>query len=124
MWRLKYVLGLALAVSVCGVAWAGETDLSGKWTLSMEGESPSGQGEVELTFAVDGHRLVATMKGETSDVECQGWLEGNKIRFYYVRPTAEGDFVAKYTGHVAGNEMGGAVDLGEHGKATWKATRN
>ena len=42
MWRLKYVLGLALALSVCGgVAWAGEVDLSGKWTLSMEGESPS-----------------------------------------------------------------------------------
>jgi hypothetical protein len=67
MWRSRYVVALALALSLCGgLAWAEEVDLS----------------------------------------------------------AGEGDFVAKYTGHVAGNLMGGEVDMGEHGKTTWKATKN
>ncbi len=124
MWSPKHVFALVLGLALCvGPAGAEEADLSGEWTLSMEGESPSGQGDVAMTFAADGHELVATMKGEKSDVECQGWFDGDEIRFYYIRPTAEGDFVAKYTGHVAGNLMGGEVDMGENGKTTWKATR-
>lgn len=111
-------------VGACGgLAGAEEADLSREWTLSMEGESPSGQEDVPMTFTADGHELVATMKGEKSSVECQGWIDGNKIRFYYIRPTAEGEFVAKYTGHVAGDLMGGEVDMGEMGKTEWKATR-
>jgi hypothetical protein len=64
------------------------------------------------------------MMGASGDVDCEGFIKGNALRFYYIRPTAEGEFVAKYTGHVGDDVMGGEVDLGERGKVPWKATRN
>lgn len=114
------VLGLVLVGSA---VMAEETDLSGAWTLTMEGQSPTGQQSADLTFHRDGHNLVATMKGEKGEVKCQGYVDGNRIRFYYVRPSEKGEFVAKYTGHVAGDLMGGEVDMGELGKTKWRATR-
>jgi hypothetical protein len=95
-------------------------DLSGTWTMKMEGDSPSGQENVEITFSQDGPTLIASMKGDSGQVDCEGFIAGNALRFYYTR----GDFVAKYTGHVGGDVMGGEVDLGEQGKTAWKATRN
>ena len=97
MWRPKHVLGLTLGLTLfSGLAGAGDADLSGKWVLTMEGESPSGQDTLAMTFTLDGYKMVATMKGEESDIECQGWIDGNNIRFYYIRPTAEGDFVPRH----------------------------
>jgi hypothetical protein len=99
-------------------------DLAGEWTMTMEGESPSGEESVKLTFRQEGPSLAVTMASERGEVDCEGWIEGNALRFYYIRPTAEGEFVAKYTGHIGGDLMGGEVDLGQHGKTAWKATRN
>lgn len=103
---------------------AGEMDLSGTWTMTMEGESPTGSESVAMTFSGTGQNLVATMKGEHGNVECPGYIDGNQVRFYYTRPTSEGEFTAKYTGHIAGDLMGGEVDMGEMGKSTWRATRS
>ena len=119
---LVTLIGIVVLLSASAVA-AGEIDLSGSWTMTMEGESPTGEESVGLAFANDGHELVATMKGATGEVPCRGWIDENRIRFYYVRPTEEGEYVAKFTGHVAGDLMGGEVDLGERGMSKWRATR-
>lgn len=123
MWRPKTLLVVAVGLALCGPVYAADVDLSGDWILTMEGDSPSGRDSVLVNFAVDGYRLVATMKGEESDVDCQGWLDENRVRFYYVRDGHDGEFVAKYTGHVAGDLMGGEVDLGGQGKTKWRAVR-
>ncbi|MEJ2084292.1 MAG: hypothetical protein P8Y44_01265 [Acidobacteriota bacterium] len=114
---------LLLLVTASSLAAAG-MDLSGTWTLTMEGESPTGAESVDMIFSGAGTSLVATMKGEAGDVDCRGFADGNQIRFYYIRPTEDGEFIAKYTGHVAGDLMGGEVDMGEMGKTTWRATRS
>lgn len=100
-------IGATLALMAMAVgAVAEEVDLSGNWAMTMEGESPSGQKSASLSFEREGHNLVATMQGEGREVKCQGYIDGNASRFYCIRPTTEGEFVAEYTGHVAGDLMG------------------
>jgi hypothetical protein len=120
---LSLVIVTALLVTTSGLA-AKEMDLSGTWTMTMEGDSPTGAESVAMTFSGSGQNLVATMKGERGSTECPGYIDGNQIRFYYTRPTAEGEFTAKYVGHIAGDLMGGEVDMGEQGTTTWRATRS
>lgn len=121
--NLKMLLiaaGLALSSTI---AVAQDTDLSGSWTMTMLGKSPTGENEVELTFERDGFNLMVTMTGKKGVVKSIGYIDGHEIRFYYIRPTKKEDFVAKFTGHVLGDLMGGEVDMGKQGITTWKATR-
>jgi hypothetical protein len=101
-----------------------ETDLSGTWTLTMKGESPSGMDRVKMRFRQDGPNLVVTLLGEDEEIDCEGYIEGRTIRFYYVRPAGEGQFVARFTGQMAGAIMGGEVDMGEMGTTTWRASKD
>jgi len=122
------ILGVMVAV-VCFLATgvvqaADEPDLSGAWTMTMKGESPANRDSVEMTFEVDGEHLVAIMKGEDEDVRCEGAVKGNEVRFTYSRESHDGTYEAIYTGHFAGDVMGGEVGMGEHGKTSWKAVRN
>jgi hypothetical protein len=99
-------------------------DLTGVWTLQMKGESPSGLDLVKMRFSQERDHVVVTLESELGEVECEGFLDGRTLTFYYVRVTGESRFVAKFTGQLAGGMMGGEVDLGEHGKTTWRATRD
>lgn len=118
------ILGVLCLIAVSNVAVAGEVDLSGTWVMTVEGDSPSGEESIELTFEQDENGMVATMKGEKGEVQCVGWADGGKVRFYYTRATDDGEFVAKYTGHVDGDLMGGEVEMGDHGMTKWRATRS
>ena len=99
-------------------------DLSGTWTLQMKGDSPSGMNLVPMSFRQEGANLVVTLHGESSDVECQGSVDGKVITFYYVRASGDDQFVAKFTGLLGGDRMGGEVDMGALGKSTWRATQD
>jgi len=101
-----------------------EIDLSGTWTLQMRGDSPSGLHLVKMSFRQEGHSLVVTLHGESSDVECEGYLVGRVITFFYVRHTDGEDFVARFSGQLAGALIGGEVDMGELGTTTWRATQD
>jgi hypothetical protein len=99
-------------------------DLTGNWTLQMRGESPSGMDRARMSFRQEGHNLVVTLENELGSVECEGFLAGRVITFFYVRATNGDQFVAKFTGQLAGALMGGEVDMGKLGKTTWRATQN
>ena len=99
-------------------------DLGGSWTLQMKRESPSGMDRAKMSFRQEGHNLVVTLENELGSVECEGFLAGRIITFFYVRATNGDQFVAKCTGQLAGALMGGEVDMGELGKTTWRATQN
>lgn len=99
-------------------------DLSGTWTLQMKAGSPSGLNLVPMSFRQEGANLVVTLHGEHSDVECQGSVDGKVITFYYVRAIGDDQFVAKFTGLLGGDRMGGEVDMGALGKSTWRATQD
>jgi hypothetical protein len=99
-------------------------DLSGIWTMVVSGDALEGLAQVKVSFNQDGPNLLVTLHAEGGDVECDGFIEGRSIRFYYVRTAEDGQLVAKFTGRIAGAVMGGEVDLGELGKTTWRASRN
>jgi len=101
-----------------------KVDLSGTWTLQMQGESPSGLDLVKMTFHQNAHNIIATLSSELGEVECEGFIEEDEITFYYVRVTDEGRFVARFHGLLGGAAIGGDVDMGEHGKTTWMATKD
>jgi hypothetical protein len=99
-------------------------DLGGTWTLQMRGDSPSGMNLAKMTFRQEGHNLVVTLESERGSVECEGFVAGRLITFFYVRPTNGDQIVARFTGQLAGAFMGGEVDMGKLGKTTWRATQN
>jgi hypothetical protein len=121
-WRVILVLVVGLG-SVTGAGHGDEIDLSGTWTMTMLRPSPTGDKEAELVIEQDGFSLTVSMRGESGEVECVGYLDGVEIRFYCVAPGKKGDTVVKYGGHVRGDLIGGEVDLGKQGLSTWKATR-
>jgi len=122
--RNLLMLLIATGLMLSGtIAVAQEVDLSGDWTMTMLGKSPTGENEVGLSFERDGFNLMVTMTGKKGVAKAIGYIDGPEIRFYYIRPTKKGDFVAKYTGHIRGDLMGGEVDMGKQGVTTWKATR-
>ena len=55
--------------------------------------------------------LEGTIDGAAVEFRSSGRYEGASIRY-------------RFSGTVRGNEMSGAVDLGEYGKGTWKALRS
>ena len=97
-------------------------DLAGIWTLQMKGDSPSGLHLVKMTFRQDRDHIVAVLESEDGTIECEGYVDGRSITFYYVRHTGDSKFIARFEGQLAGGIMGGEVDLGEHGTSTWRAT--
>lgn len=101
-----------------------KVDLSGTWTLQMQGESPSGLDLVKMTFRQEGHNIVAMLTSELGVVECEGFIEDDEITFYYVRATGDGEFIARFHGLLGGAVIGGEVEMGKHGKTTWIATKD
>jgi len=99
-------------------------DLTGTWTLQMKGDSPSGLDLVPMSFRQEGANLIVTLHGDSTDVECQGSIAGKEITFFYVRAVGAEQFVAKFTGLLGGDRMGGEVDMGALGKSTWRATQD
>jgi len=121
--RTRLVVATACLLAAAGAISAQEADLSGEWTMTMLGKSPTGEKEATLAFERDGFQLKVAMTSKRGKAEAIGYIDGSEIRFYYVRAGKKEDVVAKYTGHVRGDLMGGEVDMGKAGTTVWMARR-
>ncbi len=96
-------------------------DLSGRWNLEVRYVRGT---EIHAVFLEqkDG-RLRGTHYGETLTGPVTGRVEGNELEFRSAQAYEGTTLEFVFQGRAAGDSIDGEVDLGEYGKASWKATK-
>ena len=125
--RLSYSALLALlallAVPAAASAQASDgPDLSGTWTMTIQGKAPPGKGFASLAFEGEGEDTVVVLSGKAGELTEPVEIDGDTLRFEHETP-AKKAAVAVFTGRVSGDLMGGEVDMGKRGKSAWQAIR-
>jgi len=96
--------------------------VAGQWAMQLEFQR--GSAEHTIFLEQDGSKLVGTHQGEFYSGDLNGTVAANTVRFRSSHQ-AEGTRLSyEFTGTVEGDTMGGKVNLGEYGEATWKAERH
>jgi uncharacterized pyridoxal phosphate-dependent enzyme len=122
--RLHAVLSKppAAASSTAATASAAAADLSGQWTVRVQ--YAAGVSTHTLLLSQKGNDLGGFHQGEFMTREISGALEGENVRIRSAFGEQHGDSVnMTFSGKVTGDQMSGAVDMGEYLGATWTATR-
>ncbi len=123
VYRYLIPITAALMLTLPAVAeTGGEPDLSGTWTMTIQGKAPPGKNFASLTFDCTGENASVTMRGKGGELHGTCENGGDEIRFDHAPPGKKAS-VAVFTGRVHGDLMGGEVDMGKRGKTTWQAVR-
>ena len=97
-------------------------DISGQWTLRIQYAAATSNHMLHLTHK--GNDLGGFHQGEFTTREITGSLNGDSVQIRSAYSEQHGDSVnLTFSGKVTGNEMSGALDMGEYLGATWTATR-
>ena len=101
---------------------AASGDVSGQWDVHIQFAATSATHTLHLTQ--HGSELGGFHKGEFITREITGAVEGDGVRIRSAFGEQHGDSInLTFTGKVAGDQMSGALDMGEYLGATWTATR-
>ncbi len=120
--RRTWILILStLTLAVPAIAGDGP-DLSGNWTMTVQGKAPPGKNFSNLTFERDGDGFSVTMRGKGGELHGQVEIDGDEVEWQHA-PAGKKASVAVFAGRVHGDLMGGEVDMGKRGKSTWQAIR-
>jgi hypothetical protein len=122
-YRLMITLLLAFSLGTAGVR-AGEADISGIWTLSVDLEG--GPQDVQLTLVLEqkGGALRGTQSGGLGDNDVAGTLEGNRVTLSGEGKTKSGQpFRISYIGEIeSSTKMTGTLTFFK-GVGKWSAVR-
>jgi L-seryl-tRNA(Ser) seleniumtransferase len=98
------------------------TNLTGRWSAELV--FVRGSARHQLFFETEGNELRGTYQGRSGLGEITGTIDGDRVRFR-TRMRYEGaNLEYLFTGQVHGGEISGEVDLGEYGRAQWRAQRS
>jgi L-seryl-tRNA(Ser) seleniumtransferase len=97
-------------------------DLTGQWNVKIQFAAASATHTLHLTQK--GNDLGGFHQGEFVTREISGSIDGDNVRVRSAYGEQHGDSVnLTFTGKVSGDQMTGALDMGEYLNATWTATR-
>jgi L-seryl-tRNA(Ser) seleniumtransferase len=97
-------------------------DLSGAWDVRIEFEA--GASSHTLHLRQRGNNLDGSHQGDFVSRDLEGTIEGDVVRIRSDYSEEHGDALSfTFSGKVAGDEMGGALDMGEYLAARWTAKR-
>jgi L-seryl-tRNA(Ser) seleniumtransferase len=97
-------------------------DLSGAWDLEISYEVGASKHKLFLTAA--GNKVTGSHEGWAYQGDLHGEIDGSHVRLRSSIP-AEGTHLSyTFTGSVSGDTMSGDINMGEYGKARWKANRH
>jgi len=100
---------------------APSADLSGGWQVEIAYEV--GHSHHKLFLNASGNKLTGLHEGWAYKGNVHGEIDGSKVHFRSAIP-AEGTHLSyTFTGSVNGDSMSGDLNLGEYGKASWKAKK-
>jgi uncharacterized pyridoxal phosphate-dependent enzyme len=97
-------------------------DLTGQWTVKIQYAAATSNHTLHLTQK--GNDLGGLHQGEFMTREVTGTIDGDAVRIRSAFGEQHGDSInLTFTGKLAGDQMSGALDMGEYLGATWTATR-
>lgn len=98
------------------------TNVSGVWDVELEYEVGAARHKLFLTAS--GNQITGTHRGWAYEGDLAGQIDGDKVKLRSRLP-ADGNVVTyTFTGSVSGPNMSGEVQLGEYGRARWRALRH
>jgi len=95
--------------------------LVGNWAMTVQ--YLRGQGEQKLILSQDGNDIAGTHQGEIYAGAVTGSVHGDRVEIASRMVVPGNGINWTFKGTVDGNRMGGSVNMGEYGDATWTATR-
>ena len=120
--RLVAVLSKPAAQPAPASPGAPAADLTGQWIVRIQYAAATSNHTLHLTQK--GNDLGGLHQGEFRTREITGTLDGDAVRIRSAFGEQHGDSInLTFTGKVTGDQMGGALDMGEYLGATWTATR-
>lgn len=122
MKTLRYfMLALGMALALAARADTPAVDLSGEWYFEVQ--SPNGPGWRELLFRQEGSRVIGFISSDSASGRFVGHLDGNELEFTAVLEFGGQPMAAVYRAKVDGDHMGGSIEYGDYGKATFSGRR-
>jgi L-seryl-tRNA(Ser) seleniumtransferase len=98
-------------------------DLSGRWNVRIE--FLAGASTHILHLKQIGNRVEGAHQGDFVSRDLSGTIDGDRVQLASSYSERNGDALNfRFTGSVSGNEMAGALDMGEYLTAKWTATRH
>jgi L-seryl-tRNA(Ser) seleniumtransferase len=120
--KLHALLSSSPAQSAAPAPAAPAADLSGQWTVRMKFAAATATHTLHLSQKAND--LSGFHQGEFMTREITGTIDGDSVRIRSAFGEQHGDAINyTFTGKLAGNEMSGALDMGEYLGASWTATR-
>jgi L-seryl-tRNA(Ser) seleniumtransferase len=98
------------------------TDIAGVWDVDVEYEV--GAARHKLFLAVTGNQVAGTHQGWAYEGDLKGQIDGEKVKFRSTLPADGNTLSYSFSGTVSGSNMSGEVQIGEYGRARWRAARH
>ena len=106
----RILTGICALILTAGVITPfAQTDISGSWTLMING--PQGPVDAEATFKQDGDKVTGTMSSMAGETNVAGTLSGSTLSLAFNVVTPNGPLDVKMTAEITGAEMKGVVDF-------------
>src|ERR1700761_4065442 len=96
-------------------------NLAGTWNVSIQ--YVRGVGEQQFILQQDGNKLSGEQKGEIFQATFQGKVDADHVTLHSMMAANGYEVPFVFTGVVSGNNFSGDVKMGEHGAATFTATK-
>jgi L-seryl-tRNA(Ser) seleniumtransferase len=100
---------------------APSSDLSGVWDAEIDYET--GSARHQLVLRASGNELSGSHQGWAYRGAVHGIVDGARVEFRSSLPAEGTNLTYTFRGDATGDGMSGTVDLGEYGRARWKARR-
>lgn len=98
------------------------TDIAGVWDVDVEYEV--GAARHKLFLAVTGNHVAGTHQGWAYEGDLKGQIDGEKVKLRSTLPADGNTLSYSFSGTVSGSTMSGDVQIGEYGRARWRAARH
>jgi len=96
--------------------------VDGKWDVTLNTPMGARPGTLELTAA--GAALTGSFGGPQGAADLKdGKVDGDNVEFSVDVPSPMGQMNLQFSGKADGDKIGGNVQLGSFGQATWEGTR-
>jgi L-seryl-tRNA(Ser) seleniumtransferase len=120
--RLLKVLTAAPEASSAKVYPPPSSNIAGVWDVEIQYEVGSAKHKLFLTS--DRGQLTGTHQGWAYQGDLKGRMSGDQVTFRSTLPADGNVLTYSFTGSVSGAGMSGDVQMGEYGRARWRATRH
>jgi L-seryl-tRNA(Ser) seleniumtransferase len=120
--KLHALLSKAPAPAPLATPAAPAADLTGPWIVRIQYAAAVSSHTLHLTQR--GNDIAGSHQGEFVSRDLMGTIDGDAVLIRSAYGEQHGDALNfTFTGKVAGDQMSGALDMGEYLGATWTATR-